>query len=311
MIYSTSTANLITNTETAQMNFPLLKEAGFDAVDLNIDVVFNRTGGAAYSVPKHSTLFDLPEEEVIEYFKGIKEAAEANGIKIAQTHAPFPSYRVGKEEDFNDYLTEVIRKSIAVNGYLGCPYIVIHPVVPDYGNTFTKEEIYRMNVDFYARFIPELKKHGVTACLESMWVKNKTKIYAAPCNDFEEVNRYIDELNGMAGEELFGFCLDTGHVVITSGNLREAIRTVGKNIKVLHLHDVDGVNDNHTMPYVGITDWDMIMTELKNIGYEGTLNFEAGNAWLMFPEPLRPDAIKMLGRIGNYFAEKYFNCADI
>lgn len=309
MLYSLQTSELVYNGETARKNFPLYKNAGFGAVDFGISEVFTKNGGNIWQ-QKKCPLFDLPEEEMLEFFKEIKDAAEENGIVFGQTHAPFSSQIVGRSEEhiieYNKYLMEVIKKSIRITGYLECPYIVIHPVFGHYDTWMDKEEEYKLNIEFYSSFIPELKKYGVKACLESMWVSNKNKIYAAACNNFDEVARYIDELNGIAGEELFGFCLDTGHITLTSGNMRYAIRHLGNKIKVLHLHDVDGVNDSHTMPFIGLSDWELIMKELKAAGYSGTLNFEAANWWRTFPKELYPSAFKMIGDVGKYFVETYF-----
>lgn len=306
MLISSSTGNLIYNGQTAVKNFPLFKKAGFNAVDLSLDAILNQNSGGFYNM-KRSELFDRNSKNLLAYFKEIKDAAEANGIIFGQTHAPFPSRIVGGDEAFNDYIVSVIKKSIEITGYLNCPYIVIHPVFGKYDKWLDKEEEYKINIEFYAQFIPLLKKCGVKACLENMWVSNKDKIYAAACTDFDEVVKYIDELNGIAGEELFGFCLDTGHVTLTSGNMRYAIRTLGKKIKVLHLHDVDGVKDSHTLPFLGVSDWDLILRELVGVGYEGTLNFEALKWWNNFPKELYFDALCLLSSVGNYFKEKYFN----
>lgn len=308
MIYSVSTANLIIDKETAEQNFPLLKEAGFGAIDLNFDTIFGKTGGNVWKKPYiRSEFYDLPEDEFYAYLDGIKSAAEKNGIKIGQCHAPFPSYIFDAEGDINEYIVYTIKKTIAAAGYLGCPYIVIHPINYAYGANIKKEDVFNLNVEFYAKFIEDLKKHNVVACLENMWVKYKKKIFESSGNDYEEVNRYIEVLNGRAGAECFAFCLDTGHAVLNSTNIRFAIETLGKNLRVLHLHEVDGIDDNHTMPYtLGAVDWEYIMCALRDYGYEGTLNFEAGNSWIMFPRELWPQAVKMLGAIGKYFCDKYF-----
>lgn len=42
------------------------------------------------------------------------------------------------------------------------------------------------------------------------WITKK--IYSAICSDIPEACVYIDKLNEIAGEKLFGFCLDTGHL---------------------------------------------------------------------------------------------------
>lgn len=308
MIYSVSTANLIIDKNTAEKNFPLLKEAGFGAIDLNFDTVFGKTGGNVWKRPVvESSFYALDDKAFYEYLDGIKSAAEKNGIKIGQCHAPFPSYVFGADDEVNDYIVKIIKRTIEAAGYLNCPYIVIHPANFPYGFNETEKEVFDFNVNYYAQYIDELKKHNVVCCLENMWVQYKNKIMGSTCNDYKEVNEYIDVLNQKAGGEYFAFCLDTGHAVLTSANIRFAIRTLGKNLKVLHMHEVDGNKDNHTMPFtLGAVDWDLIMSELKANGYSGTLNFEAANSWLMFPEDLWPDAIKMLGAIGKYFVNKYF-----
>lgn len=43
---------------------------------------------------------------------------------------------------------------------------------------------------------------------------------------------------------------------------------------MLHLHDNYGTRDDHSMPYFGTIDWDEIMRALRDIGYEGTFNYE-------------------------------------
>ena len=308
MIYSVSSANLIVDKASAEENFPLLKEAGFGAIDLNFDTIFAGTGGNLWKKPVgKSTFYELSDKEFYEYLDGIKNAAEKNCVKIGQCHAPFSSYIFGGVQETNDYIARIIKRTIEAAGYLNCPFIVIHPANFPYGAKETKEEVFDFNVNFYAQFIDELKKYNVVCCLENMWVSYKNKILESTCNDYEEVNRYIDVLNSKAGGEYFAFCLDTGHAVLTGANIRFAIRTLGKNLKALHLHEVDGVKDNHTMPYtLGAVDWDLIMDELRETGYSGTLNFEAANSWLMFPKELWNDAVKMLGAIGRYFIDKYF-----
>lgn len=308
MVYSVSTANLIVDKESAEQNFPVLKEAGFGAIDLNFDTIFGKTGGNLWKKPfVKSSFYELPDKEFYEYLDGIKAAAEKNGIKFGQCHAPFPSYKFDAEEGVNEYIVKVIKRTIAAAGYLNCPYIIIHPINYAFGSTAEKEEIFEVNVNFYAQFIDELKKYNVVCCLENMWVQYKKKIYESTCNDYDEVNRYIDVLNEKAGADCFAFCLDTGHAVITGANIRFAVKTLGKNLKALHLHEVDGICDNHTMPYtLGAVDWNDIMCALRDYGYSGTLNFEAANSWLMFPKELWSHAVKMLGAIEKYFCDKYF-----
>lgn len=306
MTYGLSAGELVTSKETAEENLPIIREAGFSSIDLNFDMIFNKTGGKLASdfTFSKSDFYELSDEKFFEYLDGIKEELSKNKIKVGQCHAPFPSCFEG---EVKEYFKKVINRTIIAAGHLDCPYIVIHPRNFPLLSGMEKEDVFKANIEFYSEFIDVLKENNVVACLENMWTRLKGKIIEAPCNDYDEVNRYIETLNGMAGAECFGFCLDTGHSVLTGTNIRYAVKTLGKNLKVLHLHEVDINEDSHTMPFsLGTVDWDFIMKALKDYGYDGELNFEAMCAWRRYPAELKEDVIKLMGSIGKYFCEKYF-----
>ena len=122
--------------------------------------------------------------------------------------------------------------------------------------------------------------------------------------------RLLEKLNEVAGEECFGICYDSGHANITGKDHYKEILAYGKHLKVLHLHDTDGVHDTHLIPYTGryldrqATDWDSILAALAEIGYDGSINFECEGSITAFPENARPDALRLLASIGKHFAHK-------
>ncbi|MBQ1729247.1 MAG: DHH family phosphoesterase, partial [Oscillospiraceae bacterium] len=138
----------------------------------------------------------------------------------------------------------------------------------------TRHEI---NIRLFSSLIPDAKRTGVKILLENMFVSWKAKRIEAICADMGEACAYIDELNAIAGEEIFGFCYDSGHAALLGKNQEKAIRTLGHRLLALHLHDNDGVSDSHRFPYYGITDWETVLRALHEIGYSGTLNFETFN----------------------------------
>ncbi len=302
MILSSVSDWLVTNGENARLHLPMFKKAGFDAIDFSFYSIYKKM----YEKDLTSEVFDLPHDEMIAYFKEIRDAADDCGIKIGQTHAPFPSQiRMDGYEQTNEYMMGILEKCVECTAVLRCKYMVTHPVFAKYDGTKSREEEWEDNIKFYSSFIPSLKKFGVVMCLENMWVRYKDKIYGAVCSDFDEVNRYIETLNSIAGEELFGFCFDCGHATICAQDVGRAIKTLGKNIKVLHLHEVDGVHDSHSMPFLnGVTDWDRLFNALHDIGYEGTINFEAAKI-LSLPYETLPETLALLGSIGRYFVKTY------
>ncbi|MBQ0084392.1 MAG: sugar phosphate isomerase/epimerase [Clostridiales bacterium] len=304
ILLSTQTGDLITDGESARKYFPILAASGFEAVDFGFNAVVIQE-----NIRKKLPLrvLDLPKEEMLDYFREIKAAADESGIVFGQTHAHYQTLLPSDDKEYNKYLYECLLKEIEITALFSCPKIVIHPVFSGIPGAWSEEYVKELTFEVFESLIPTLKKYNITACLENMWYADKGKIYGAACSNWSTVSLWIDELNQLAGCELFGFCFDTGHAVLTGSDPVNGITALKGKIAAVHLHDNDGLHDSHTLPFSGISNWDRIMKALVNIGYSGALNFEAQNAWKMFPEPLYGDAIKLLGTVGRYFIDTYFN----
>ena len=281
-----------------------IREAGFDAVDF---------GGLCDHYPwedaqkeKRCAFFD-DEEGLSAMMREYADAAKKYGLEFGQFHAPFPSYYPRKPVA-TEIAQEMIRKSIALCGEVGCPRIVIHPCFDGSARfpSMTKEQEYRLNIEFYSSMIPLLKKYNVTCCLENMWIEDwkSKKIYTGCCSDMREACRYIDDLNAIAGEKRFGFCLDIGHLILLGLDPCYAMAELGDRLIALHIHDNDGVHDTHTLPYVGLCNWNRFIKGLREVGYKGTLNLETSGFNGAFPKELVPDALKLLGATARYFSER-------
>ncbi len=280
--------------------FEAIKNAGFEVVDFNLDTYF-----------AHKHTFD---EELLEkhrnneafkaYMQEVREAAKKHGITFGQFHAPFPSYNARKHEN-TAIMREAIKKSIIACGECGCKHIVVHPSCD--GNmrepSLTKEMEYAENIAFYSSLIPLLKEYKVTCCLENMWAQDSKskKAYICSCSDAAEVCQYIDELNEIAEEKCFAFCLDIGHLIMLGLDPCYFMEAIGNRLETLHIHDNDGFGDDHTAPYLGVTNWDRVIKGLRSIGYQGNISFETASFNRLFPKELVPDALKLLGATANYF----------
>ena len=80
--------------------------------------------------------------------------------------------------------------------------------------------------------------------------------------------------------------------------------TVLENFQAFHIHDNNGVNDQHLAPYMGILDWDRFMEGLKLLNYRGALCFETDGAVWAFHKELLPDELRLICRTGRFFARK-------
>ena len=79
------------------------------------------------------------------------------------------------------------------------------------------------------------------------------------------------------------------------------IKTLGKHLQALHIHDNNKLNDNHRLPYSYNIDYGKVITALKEIGYDGDITFESDNFLLSLPKELVPSGVKFMADMGKYF----------
>ena len=273
--------------------------AGFDALDLGLDGFYKWE-----ELSKGIKCGFFSDDNFYAYLDSVKAEADKYGIEIGQVHAPFPLF-VPKSEQGSANVKEDVAKSIAACSRLNCPRIVIHPIFDGSARypSMTKEEEYKANMEYYSSLIPLLKEHKVVCCLENMWMQDsKTKkIYAGCCSDINETIRYIDELNAIAGERLFGFCLDIGHLLLVGQDPCYWIEMLGDRLETLHTHDNNGVDDQHILPYLGCANWERFVLGLRKIGYSRNFSFEVSCFNRKFPNELIPAALKFTADMGRYF----------
>lgn len=298
MLLSVQTSPIL-DTYGIDEGFRQIAAAGFDGVDFNID---HALPGSKIHANDLTGFFDQTDAEMREAIRPYKEAAEKYGVKFIQAHAPFPT--LVKNQATNDYVLNAIKKTIMLMGYVGCKNLVVHPGFLSADEKLDPDVEWDSNIRMYTALIPELKKYSVTCCLENMFTGHSGKVMEAICSDPYEACAYVDALNEIAGERLFGFCLDTGHANLLGHDLYEVIRRLGDRLTVLHVHDNGGVSDDHMFPFMGITNWDRFCAGLKAIGYAGPMSFETFNAMVNADQAVWPEMLVLLHAIGQRFAER-------
>ena len=234
-----------------------------------------------------------------EFEKGLKREkawADENGIEIHQAHGPWDKLDIELSQDFSyekfRNLLEIRKRSISACPYLGCKNWVIHPIFPYTSDDTLKgmeEETYKRNVEFYSELVETAREYDVTICFENM---PHVRFSLA---EVDKIKLVIDEI----GDEHFKACLDTGHVnCFTTRNLGDAVRVLGKDLRVLHVHDNKVVRDSHEFPYFGTADWDSFYEGLVDVGYNGVFNLETTPSWKLEPG-LYDDMAKCLVRIAK------------
>ena len=218
-----------------------IKDCGFDGIDYNFGKLYRDT----LDVEKLTSFYDKSLQELYDYFAPLKKALEENKVEMSQSHGLFPVGYVDNPAR-TAYHIEVTEKHIALCAYLGCPAIVIQRTSAP---QLTKAEERTFNLDMYRRLMPAAKKYGVKVCLENLLNLYEWDPYEGNCSNADEAVWFLDTLNAEAGEEVFGFCFDVGHAVLTGANLYQYLTTMGKRVTVLHIQENDGASDGHMLPF--------------------------------------------------------------
>jgi len=299
------TKNVIDDANPAE-GFWRLKRAGFTCCDFSLNAyLYNKDIYAG----KLNGFFAQSAEELCAYFAPHKAAAKDAGIRIHQMHMPYPIFVPEKEAKINDFLwQQVAPKSMEICNFLECRYIVIHGF--KLAHLLGSEEAeWERTQAFLDSILPYAAEHGITVCMENLYHGVAGRMEEGPGCDPVKAARRIDALNAKYNAEVLGFCFDIGHANLLHLDFNFFLRTLGKRVKVLHLHDNDGVRDLHQIPFTFTrtrdntcaTDWETFLRVMKEIGFDGVLSFETAPVLTAFPEELKDDALRLICRIGEHF----------
>lgn len=257
----------------------LVKQAGLDAIDFSfLEEPYYAENGFGE-----------------DWYRDLRKIADDHGICFNQAHAPFStSFKDPAKTEARFW--EVVR-SMKHAAILGIPVTVVHPMQHlCYYDEGVPEQLFEMNMDFYRRLIPYCEQYGVKVAVENMWqVNSEKRIDHSTCSTPAEMIRYHDTLHS----PWITCCLDLGHATLVE-DTPAFIRALGADrLGCLHVHDVDGVHDNHMPPYTGVTNWNEVAQALKDIGYRGDFTFEVCAWTKKLPMSLHGQALKLLADIGK------------
>lgn len=144
---------------------------------------------------------------------------------------------------------ELVRNRLEFAARLGARAIVLH-AYPD------------MPLESQLRSLSELEPYArlyeVRIALENLFEGN-----------LERLARLFGEFE----PDFLAFCYDSGHGNIYPGSL-DFLAQWKDRLGVVHLHDNDGVADQHLLPFTSGVDWTRLAHLLAESAYQGPLNLE-------------------------------------
>ncbi len=258
----------------------IIMDAGFPAIDITM----------------HTPATFFLGDDYREIARELRGMTEARGVIFNQAHAPFG----GGYDNYTDNLVPTFPRVFEFASLCGIKNVIVHPLQRGryYGHA---EELFEMNMEFYSGLAPIAKNNGVKIAIENMWQRNANSKHICDdvCADPVELARYYDTLND---PDAFTVCLDIGHVALCGREPEDAIRTLGSRIGALHVHDVDYVDDLHTLPGIGKVNWREVCRALADVDYNGEITLEADYFMRNMDDELIPMAERMLEASARHLA---------
>ncbi len=265
-----------------------LKNAGYDCLDLSLFEMIHDD-----SVYVAGDWRKLVEER--------RAFCDANGIIFNQSHAPF-SFAWADENIRENIAKPRVEQSLEISAMMGVKIAVVHPLhwMPYLGH---EDEINELNIQYYKSLIPLARNLGVKIALENMWQKEVKR--KCICTDVAGFAKDHAALIDAIDSEWVVACLDVGHCSLVGEEAEDTIRILGHDrLKSVHLHDNDYQGDRHTIPGLGMMNWDNIMKAFEDIKYDGEFTYEADAFLKGFDNEFFPTAVEFMVKRAKHLVSK-------
>ena len=244
------------------------KEAGFDVADISLHNV-NMTNG--------------PWQEMV---AEILTESERLDLPFKICHLPFFGAEILTDREAAEAAEKWLVASVDVAKALGVEYAVVHPNCTSVTlKSYDKTKHYDRAMAHLTPVAERAAQVGLNLVVEN------TRLVPG----IRQSHRYCqtpDELCELADALGIGICWDFGHANLAGLKQSEALAYIGKRLKVLHVNDNNGADDDHVAPFMGNVNWVDAMHGLALAEFDGCLNYEVNAGRI--PAQLRMDFAKYL-----------------
>lgn len=184
-------------------------------------------------------------------FARIREFLDEHFLRTF-THGPFFGLDVASlDRCLSEYSTDCLVSGLEATSALGGTVMAMHTgYLPQFSRGGRRHWL-RNWAERMPRIVERAEALGITLALENTW------------DDRPEVLLHLAHL--VPGDRL-RFCLDTGHVNCFSRlSIGRWYDALGERIVALHLHDNDGLSDDHLPPGAGTVDFEALAARLSRL----------------------------------------------
>lgn len=241
-------------------NVRMAAEAGFEVMNLSL-FTMHRPGNPFYG------------DDWREAADTLRNAAEKYGIQFSQSHIPYRSLSVkfdvemAKQPGGLEFFSDMSLRSVEISHIMGCKVGVIHPMDNPNAGFGDLEAQVEHNLRIFDREIEAAHKYNVGLAFENLYDLPKRRRFGVQA---AELKLFIDRVNS----PLVGACWDLGHANMGTSDQVDSILLLGDKITALHVHDNNGKDDLHMMPFTGTIAWERVMHAMYEGGCKADMMLE-------------------------------------
>ena len=226
-----------------------LADSGFDGIDLSMDTV----SGLGDGRPS----FDDDWRGVLYSFGS---RAASRGLTLPVCHLPFYMPNPDDAPAMAQF-TRTQLMGLDAAAMLKIPCAVIHPIVR-HSSQRKRRAWLDENLSYLAPICERAARLGVTLAIENM-----AGVPYAHAPDETVYGSRAADVRLLADRLDTGICWDFGHAHLSRLCQSAELATVGDRLHMIHIHDNDGIHDNHRIPFEGSLDWNDALRGLRDIDF--------------------------------------------
>lgn len=189
--------------------------------------------------------WECSQEDQLKYIKKL-------GLNVILAHLGYQNINaIWEEGEIGDRLTDRFINDIKVCKENGIDMVIMHVTTK-----FIAPMHNEIGLNRIKKIVDYAKKLGVKVAFENLKIKG-----------------YIDYIIKNIDNDNVGICYDAGHC---HAHFKDEFNWgLFKNrIFAIHLHDNDGTDDQHLLPFDGNINWENVIKELKEANYNGPVTLE-------------------------------------
>ena len=177
----------------------------------------------------------------LEGLRDIKEKIEAKGLKVF-THGPFFGLDIASmDRNIYEYTERSLLRGLEVTHALGAEVMVMHSGFLPFFSRGGRRHWFSNWARRMRPVVEKAKELGIKIALENSW---------------EDRPELLEHLIELIGKDSLYVCIDTGHLnVFSKLSIDNWWKRLDKRVVAMHLHDNDGLSDDHLAPGRGTFDF--------------------------------------------------------